>query len=143
MLDPVEEININQGNMKEQEDEAEVVVGSTNVISIVDVGASLPAHDSDSPANLNLLPRMEIWSIPSSKKASRKKRVNEDGKTNSSSLSQILKMIRLDMQESKRCQEEDMKYHCFQSEACCIQLEEDREERRIQRLRADDSNAWF
>ena len=33
-------------------------------------------------------------------------------------------MIKLDMQESKRHQEEDIEYHCIQAEDCCIQLEE-------------------
>ena len=52
-------------------------------------------------------------------------------------------MIRLDMQESKRYQEEDMEYHCIQAEDCWIQLEGDQGERRIQQLRAEDSNAQF
>ena len=56
------------------------------MISIVDVVDSLPAHDSDAPTNLNSLPRLAIRTIPSSKKAS-KKRVNEDGETDSSSSS--------------------------------------------------------
>jgi hypothetical protein len=72
MLDTVEENNNNQGNEEEQEDEAEVVVESPNMTSVVDVVNSLPAQDSDTPANLNELPRMAIRSIPSSKKASRK-----------------------------------------------------------------------
>ena len=49
MLDPVEEINSNQGNMEEQEDEAEVVVESHNMISVFDVVDSLLAYDSDAP----------------------------------------------------------------------------------------------
>jgi hypothetical protein len=69
--------------------------------------------------------------------------VNEDGATDSSSTSQILEMIRLDMQESKRCKEEDMEYRHIQAEDCQIQLEEDREEQRIQQLRAEDSNSRF
>ena len=69
MLDPVEEKNSNLGNEEKLEEDAEVVVESTNVISIVDGVDSLPAHDSDTPANLNSLPRMIIRSIPSSKKA--------------------------------------------------------------------------
>jgi hypothetical protein len=52
-------------------------------------------------------------------------------------------MIRLDMQESKRCQEEDMEYLCIQVEDRWIQLEEDQEERQIQQLRAEDINAQF
>ena len=99
MLDTVEESNSNQGNEEEQEDDAEVVVESPNVTSVVDVVDSLPAHDSDAPANLNALPRLAIRSIPSSKKISRKKQVNEDGETDSSSTSQNLEMIILDMQE--------------------------------------------
>jgi hypothetical protein len=55
--------------------------------------------------------------------------VNEDVETDSSSTSQILEMIRLDMQESKWCQEEDMEYCSIQAEDCQIQLEEDQEER--------------
>ena len=74
VLDSVEENNNNQGSEDEQECEAEVVVESPNMISIVDVVGSLPAHDSDTPANLNSLPRMVIRSILSSKKASRKNR---------------------------------------------------------------------
>ena len=143
MRDTVEESNSNQGNEEEQEDDAEVVVESPNVTSVVDVVDSLPAHDSDAPANLNALPRLAIRSIPSSKKISRKKRVNEDGETDSSSTSQILEMIRLDMQESKRRREEDLEYRRIQAEDRRIQLEEDREERRIQQLRAEDSNARF
>ena len=123
VLDAVEKNNSNQGNEEEQED-AEVVVESTYVTSIVDVVDSLPAHDSDAPINLNSLPRMAVRTIPSSKKASRKKRVNEDGETDSSSTSQILETARLDMQESKRCQEEDMVYCHIQSENCCMQLAE-------------------
>jgi hypothetical protein len=69
------------------------------VISVFDVVNSLPAHDRDAPTNLNSLPRMVIRSIPSSKKASRKKKINQGCKTDSSLTSQILKMIRLDMQE--------------------------------------------
>ena len=94
------------------------------MISIVDVVDSLPAHDSDAPTNLNSLPRLAIRSIPSSKKASRKNRVNEDGETDSSSTSLIPEMIRLDMQESKRHQEEDMVCCHIQSENCCMQLVE-------------------
>ena len=60
--------------MKEQEDEPEVDVELPNMISVFDVVNSLPAHDSDAPAYLNSLPRIIIRSIPSSKKASRKKR---------------------------------------------------------------------
>ena len=69
--------------------------------------------------------------------------MNDDGKTDSSSTSQILEMISLDMQESKRCQEEDMEYHRIQAKDRRIQLEEDREEQHIQQLRAEDSNAQF
>ena len=68
MLDSVEESNNNQGIVEEQEDGAEDVVESTNVISVFDVVKSLPAHDSDAPANLNSLPRMIIRSILSSKR---------------------------------------------------------------------------
>jgi hypothetical protein len=110
--------------MEEQEDQAEVVKESPNVISVFDVVNSQPSHDREAPANLNSFPRMVIRSIPSLKKATRKKQVNEDGETDSSSTSQIHEMIRLDMQESKRCQEEDMEYCHFQPEDCCIQLEE-------------------
>ena len=143
MLDPVEENNSNQGNMEEQGDEAEVDVESPNMISVFDVVNSLPAHDSDAPVNLNSLPTMVVKSILSSKRASRKNRVNEDGEIDSSSTSQILEMIRLDMQESTRCQEEDIEYHHIQPEDWCIQLEEVWEEQCIQQLRVEDSNAWF
>jgi hypothetical protein len=44
MLNPVEENNSNQGNMKEQEDEPEVDVESPNMISVFDVVNYLPAH---------------------------------------------------------------------------------------------------
>ena len=63
MLDWVEENNNNQGYEEEQEDEAEVDMESPNMMSIFDVVNSLPAHDSDAPANLNSLPRMVIRSI--------------------------------------------------------------------------------
>ena len=87
MLDTVEESNNNQGNEEEQEDDALVIVESPNMISVVDVVDSQPSHDSDAPANLNELPRMVIRSIPSSKKAWRKKQANEDGETDSSTTS--------------------------------------------------------
>ena len=74
MMDSLEESNSNQGNVEEQEDDTEVVVESTNVISDFDVVNSPPVHGSDTPANLNSLPRMAIRSILSSKKASRKNR---------------------------------------------------------------------
>ena len=44
MLDPVEENNSNQGNIKDQEDEPEVDVESPNTISVFDVVNYLPAH---------------------------------------------------------------------------------------------------
>jgi hypothetical protein len=69
--------------------------------------------------------------------------VNEDGKADNSSTSQILEIIKLDMQESKRCQEDDMEYCCIQAEDHYIQLEKVWEKHCIQRLRAEDSNAWF
>ena len=149
MLDPVEENNSNQGNIEEQEDEADIDVESPSMISVFDVANSLPSHDSDSHANLNSLPRIVIRSILSSKKASRKEQVNEDGETDSSSTSQILEMIRCDMQESKICQEEDMEYHHIQPEDWCIQLEKVWEEQCVQHLRVEDSNtpiqvhSWF
>jgi hypothetical protein len=52
-------------------------------------------------------------------------------------------MIKLDMQESKRHQEEDMEYCHIQAEDHCIQLEDNQEEWHIQQLRAEDSNAQF
>ena len=73
MMDSVEENKINQGNEKKQEDDEEVVLESTNVNSNVDVVNSLLVHDSDTPTNLNSLPRMVIRSIPSSKNISRKR----------------------------------------------------------------------
>ena len=69
--------------------------------------------------------------------------MNEDGETDSSSTSQIHEMIWLDMQESTRCQEEDIDYHHIQPEDWCIQLEEVWEEQCIQQLRVEDSNARF
>ena len=72
-MDSVEENKINQGNEKKQEDDEEVVLESTNVNSNVDVVNSLLVHDSDTPTNLNSLPRMVIRSIPSSKNISRKR----------------------------------------------------------------------
>ena len=70
----MEENDNNQGYEEEQEDEAEVDMESPNMMSIFDVVNSLPAHDSDAPANLSSLPRMVLRSILSSKKASRKNR---------------------------------------------------------------------
>ena len=52
-------------------------------------------------------------------------------------------MIQLDVQESKRRQEDDMEHHFIQAEDYHIQLEEVWEEQRILQLRAEDSNAWF
>ena len=69
--------------------------------------------------------------------------MNEDGETDSSSTSQLLEMTRLDIQESKRRQEEDMEYHHIQPEDWCIQVEEVWDEQCIQQLRAEDSNAQF
>ena len=82
-------------------------------------------------------------SIPSSKKVSRKKRAHDNGDTDSKTASQILEMIRLDMQESKRRRDEDIEYCRIQAEQRHIQVEEDCEERRSQRLRADEINARF
>jgi hypothetical protein len=55
----------NQVNGEEQEDDAEVVMESTDVIFIVDAVDSLSAHDSDAPSNLNSISRMVIRSISS------------------------------------------------------------------------------
>ena len=74
MLDPVEENNSNQGNIEEQEDEAEIDVESPSAISVFDVANSLPSHDSDSHAHLNSLPRMVIRSILSQKRLQEKNR---------------------------------------------------------------------
>ena len=68
MRDPVEENNNNHRNENEQEGYAEVVVESTNLISIVDVMDSLTIHDSDTPANLTSLPGKVIRSISSQKR---------------------------------------------------------------------------
>ena len=65
--------------------------------------------------------------------------MNEDSENDSSSTSQILEMIRLYMQESKRHQGEDMEYCFIQAEECHIQLEEDQEEWCIQMLRTENS----
>jgi hypothetical protein len=69
--------------------------------------------------------------------------MNQDGETDSSSTSQILQMIKLDIQESTRLQEDDIEYHQIQVEGCHIQLEEDWKEQHIQQLRAVDSTAQF
>jgi hypothetical protein len=74
-------------------------------------------------------------------KGFKEKQVNEDCKTDSISSSQLLEMMKLDMQESKRCQEEDMDYCCIQAEDRFIQIEEIREERHIKQLRAEGSNS--
>jgi hypothetical protein len=84
---------------------------------------------------------MVIRSTLSSKKASRKEQVNEDGETDSSSTFKPLEMIRLDMQESKSCQVREMEHCHIQTEDCCIQLEEVWEEQHIPLLRAEDRNA--
>jgi hypothetical protein len=106
--------NNNQGSEEEQDEDAEVVVESTNVIFIVDAVDSLTAHDSDIPTNLKSLSRMPIRRIPSSKSL-QEKGVNKDDKTDSHSTSQFLEMIKLDMQDSNRCQEEDMEFYCIQA----------------------------
>ena len=67
--------------------------------------------------------------------------MNEGGETDSSSTSQIFEMIKLDMQESERCQEEDKYYHCIQAEDSNIQQKEDQEEQHIHWLRTEDSNS--
>ena len=69
--------------------------------------------------------------------------MSKDGKADNSSTSQILEIIKLEMQESKRHQEEDMEYCCIQAEDHCIQLGEVWEKHCIQLLRAEDSKAWF
>ena len=102
MMDTVEESNSNQGNEEEQEDDSEVVVESPNVTSVIDVVDSLPAHDSDTPENLNSLPGWSLGVFCLQKIFQEKKQVNEDSETDSSSTSQIHEMNRLDMQESKR-----------------------------------------
>ena len=78
MLDPVEENNSNQGNIEEQEDEADIDVESPSVISVFYVANSLPSHDSDSHPHLNSWPRMVIRSILSSKKRSEERRVGKE-----------------------------------------------------------------
>ena len=92
---------------------------------------------------MNELPRTVIKSIPSSKKISGKKRAHDNEDTDSNSASQILEMNRLDMQESKRHRVECMEYPCIQAEQTHIQAEEDHEEQRSQRLRADEIDAQF
>ena len=106
IMDPVQESNNNHRN----EDDDTEVVESTTMICSVDTVDHLLQNETGFPANLNELPRMAIKGIPSSKKVSRKKRAHDNGDTDSNSASQILEMIRLDMQESKRCRDEDIEY---------------------------------
>jgi hypothetical protein len=84
---------------------------------------------------------MTIRIIPSSKKDL--KRVNEDGETYSTSTSQFLEIIKLDMQVSKRCQQENMEHSLIQVEERLIQAGEDQEEWCTQHIRAEESNALF
>ena len=76
---------------------------STQIITIIDALDSLPAHDSDAPAHLNSLPWMIIRSILSSKKASRKNGQMKMARLMAVFTSQVLVLIKLDMQESKLC----------------------------------------
>ena len=48
--------------------------------------------------------------------------------TDSSSTSKVLEIIKLNIQESKRCQEEDMEYYCILAEEHQTQVEEQQEE---------------
>ena len=73
VLNSGEEDKNNQGNEEEQEEDADVGVELTNVISIAHAVDSLTAHDSDTPANLKSLSRKPIRRILSSKKSTRKK----------------------------------------------------------------------
>ena len=52
VLNSGEEDKNNQGNEEEQEEDADVGVELTNVISMAHAVDSLTAHDSDTPANL-------------------------------------------------------------------------------------------
>ena len=139
IMDPVQESNYNHRN----EDGDTEVVESTTVIYSVDTVDHLLQNETDFPANLIELPRMAMKSIPSSEKVSRKKRAHDNGDTDSNSASQILEMISLDMQESKKRRDEDIEYRRIQAEQRHIQAEEGREEQRSQRLRADEINARF
>ena len=139
IMDPVQESN----NIHRNEDSDTEVVESTTINRSVDTVDHPLQNETGAPANLNEPPRMVIKSIPSSKKVSRKKRAHDNGDTDNNSASQILEMIRLDMQESKRRRDEDIEYRRIQAEQRHIQAEEDREERRSQRLRADEINARF
>ena len=139
IVDPVQENNNNHRN----EDGDIEVVESTTMICSVDTVDHLLQNETDVSANLNELPRMAIKSIPSAKKISRRKSVHDNGDTDSNSASQILEMIRLDMQESKRRRDKNIEYCCIQTEQRHIQAEEDCEEWRSQQLRADEINAQF
>ena len=85
-------------------------------------------------ANENEAPRKKIKSIFASKKLTRNKKGSDgDG---SDSTSEIIEIMKLDMQESKHQQEEDMEYQH-------IQIDEEHEERHLQQLHLEESNARF
>ena len=72
----------------------------------------------EAPANENEAPKKKIKSIFASKKLTRNKKGSDgDG---SVSTSEIIEIMKLDMQESKHQQEEDMEYQH-------IQIDEERE----------------
>ena len=88
----------------------------------------------EAPANENEAPRKKMKSIFASKKLTRNKKDSDGG--SSFSTSEIIEIMKLDMQESKCQKEEDMEYQC-------VQIDEECEERRLQQLRLEESNARF
>ena len=91
-------------------------------------------NHSEAPANDNEAPRKKIKNIFASKKLTRNKK-GSDGDV-SVSTSEIIEIMKLEMQQSKRQQEEDMEYRH-------VQIDEEREEWCLQGLHLEDSNARF
>ena len=123
-----------------QSDDNDDVDSNKDKIDDEDTSTTLAANSAvknnhpEAPANENEVPRKKIKSIFASKKLTRNKK-GSDG-NGSVSTSEIIEIMKLDMQESKRQREDDMEYRR-------VQIDEEREERRLQWLRLEESNARF
>ena len=123
-----------------QSDDNNDVDSNKDKINDEDTSTTLAASSAvkknhpEAPANENEAPRKKMKSIFASKKLTRN--TKESDGDDSVSTSEIIEIMKLDMQVSKRQQEEDMEYQC-------VQIDEEREERHLQQLRLEESNARF
>ena len=123
-----------------QSDDNNYVDSNKDKIDYEDTSTTLAAssavknHRPEAPANKNEAPRKKIKNFFASKKRIRNKKGSDgDG---SVPTSDIIVIMKLDMQESKRQQEEDVEYHG-------VQIDEECEEQCLQQWRLEESNARF